>query len=301
MDFLGAILLIAAVLALLLGLDRGADTAWTDPQAGALLLIAIVITGAFLGVEAYWVSAPLAPTRILRDPRLLACFSANLWNSGGFAAAFFFLPLYDQAVEGISAGLASLRLLPAIFAVVTGSVIAGFAIRHIGRFYWLTVAAHVLLPIGILPTILCTGSPWSSAVGAAAGLTVSGLGNGSALTGNIMALLARAQRADHAVTTAISYLFRTLGCAVGIAIASSAVQAVLRSRLMDLPGIEPSELEELGRSLEAIKQLKPELRTQVRSMYEVAIRWGLVACAVMLLLAVASSGKVPLPRDRRRC
>lgn len=97
--------------------------------------------------------------------------------------------------------------------------------------------------------------------------------SGVAITTSLVALLSNASPDDSAVVIACSYLFRSLGSAIGISVASAILQQVLRSQLASRlgSGDAASEIEEHVRhSLDYIKELEPVTADVVRRCYQVA-------------------------------
>ncbi|KAI9747201.1 MAG: hypothetical protein M1815_004504 [Lichina confinis] len=143
-DFLGAFTLVIGVFALLLSLDRGSNVSWGQPLTLALLATSVVFLLAFVYVETKVASEPFAPGHIIFDRSLCASYLCNFFSFAGWMATIFYIPLYFQAVEGLSATQAGSKLIPAIVAGVSGSLFAGFLMKRTGKYYRLTVAAYTV-------------------------------------------------------------------------------------------------------------------------------------------------------------
>lgn len=124
-DFGGALTLILAVCALLVGLHEGANVSWDSPVAIVCLSVSVPLFALFVLVEVRYVAEPFAPRHVLFDRTLLACSLCNFFAASTWLAISYYLPLYWQAVEHLSATQAALRLLPGIIANVSGSLFAG--------------------------------------------------------------------------------------------------------------------------------------------------------------------------------
>lgn len=114
----------------------------------------------------------------------------------------------------------------------------------------------------------------------------------SATTTTLVALLSNASKDDTAVVIACSYLFRSLGSAMGVSIASAILQQVLRSQLAARlgSGEAAAEIEERVReSLDYIKELPPLTAEIVRRCYQVASMTVLGFSAFPMALAFVSS------------
>lgn len=81
-DYLGAGLLIIAVFGLLFGLDRGSNVAWRDVYTITSLAVAVPLFGIFLLVEVKIASEPFAPSHVVFERSLLACFLCNYFRYG---------------------------------------------------------------------------------------------------------------------------------------------------------------------------------------------------------------------------
>ena len=97
---------------------------------------------------------------------------------------------------------------------------------------------------------------------------------------------------DQAVTTAGSYLFRSLGSVVGISLSSTVIQQSLRGNLKEALGSgEEADkvIQKVRRSLDAIKKLDPKVAQVVRDCYEHAVLNGFALMTCVTFLAVVSS------------
>lgn len=124
-DFGGAITLILAISALLVGFEKGANVSWHSPATCIWLSVSLVSFTFFLFVEMKLASEPLAPRHVLFDRTMSACSLCNFFAFAAWLAITYYLPLYWQAAEDLSATQAALRLLPGILANVLGSLFAG--------------------------------------------------------------------------------------------------------------------------------------------------------------------------------
>ncbi|KAL9630555.1 MAG: hypothetical protein Q9164_006353 [Protoblastenia rupestris] len=288
-DFLGALVLVAAVFALLLGLDRGSNVSWSSNIAIASLCASVPLTAAFLFVEFRFASEPFAPSRIIFERSLIACYLVNFFSFACWMGVLFYLPLFFQAVDELSASQAGVRLLPAIAASVTGSLSGGLIMQKTGKYYWLTVCAYSTSALAVIPIILCTGLVVNNTYGISTGLVFSGFGTGIGVTTSLIGLIANASPEDQAIATACSYLFRSLGSVVGLSIAATVVQQSLRIQLenqLNSEGDAESLVKHIRESLGYVKSLSPEVQVIVRQCYGSAIRYGFV---VMLSLACCAA------------
>ena len=124
-DFVGAVLIIAAVTCLLIGFDNGSNESWSSSTARGCILASVAFFAAFFYVEINVAVEPFAPASVLLDRTLAACLASGFFIYGAWFSILYYLPLFWQAVEGLSATQASVRLLPGVGTGVFGSLLAG--------------------------------------------------------------------------------------------------------------------------------------------------------------------------------
>jgi hypothetical protein len=309
-DFLGALILVAAVSGLLLGLDRGSNVAWNIPITYVSLTVSAVSFILFILVEIYIASEPFAPGHIIFDRSLVACYACNFFSFGGWLAGLYYLPLRFQAVNGVSATVAGLQLVPCIVCGVSGSLAAGFFMRWTGKYYLITVLGYSLVTVGITVIFLFSGAITDSVPLIILGTVMCAFGNGVGVTTTLiglseseapitksaadrmMSVVSNAAPEDQAVVTACSYLFRSLGSVIGLSLSAAFVQQLLRDRLR-------SELQHTGdidrivqgvrQSLDFIKTLPPQVRDIVRHCYGWSTNLGFAFQIGIVFFALLSS------------
>ncbi|KAI0400987.1 major facilitator superfamily domain-containing protein [Xylaria palmicola] len=290
-DFAGALVLLAAVFLLLLGLDNGSNAGWGEAVTVAPLALAPLLFAAFALVEARVAGEPFAPGRVVLHPPLLAAYGANFFGVAGQMAVLFFAALFLQAALGLSATASGLAFLPSTAFALAGSLGGGLALRRTGRYYWLTAAGYCLLLVSIVPMVLGAGR--ASALITVVGLCVLTFGSSISITTSLIAIIANAAPEDSAVAVACSYLFRSLGTTIGISVSTAVLQQALRADLARRLGGSADrarEIEEQVRlSLDYIRRLDPDVALVVRGCYATATQWAFVPVAVFGALAVASS------------
>lgn len=291
-DFAGAFVLICAVFSLLLGLDRGSNMAWNAPITLVSLCLSFPLFILFMLIEQNFAAEPFAPARIIFEKSLVACYLVNFFSMGGFMSVIFYLPLFFQAVDGQTATQAGVRLVPSIAASVCGSLFGGILMQRTGRYYWLTVSAYAGSTLGMLLVLLFTGLIANTTYGILTGLSIAAFTNGIGITTTLIALIANAAPKDQAITTACSYLFRSLGSVVGLSLSATVVQQSLRTQLraqLSYGGEADRIAQKVRESLEYIKTLEPETRDIVRGCYEIATRNGFAFVLGVVSLATLSS------------
>ncbi len=184
MDFRGFCLATLAFPSLLLGLSRGADTAWDSPLVLALLFVGLTALGFFIQVELRQ-KDPMLRLSLFKDSMFrLAIFVQWI----GFFSLFglnFLMPLFLQRVQSMGAAEAGRVLLPM-------GIVAFFTMNAAGRMYHI-VGPRPLVVAGLL-VLAGTTWMWSRADETTSVLQlmliVSGRGLGLGLFGQTVQLVA---------------------------------------------------------------------------------------------------------------
>lgn len=229
-DVLGAALLIAAFVPLLLALSLGGHSfAWSSPRSLGLFGLAAVSLALFFVVENR-VSNPILPPHLFRNQTFSSANLAGFLISMAFMGVVMFLPLYLQLGMGVAATTSGLIMLPLMGGLIIGSTISGQLVSKTGQYrpFMLVGAGLLLLGVSLLAVFLGkVGLPVLCLMLLVVGL---GLGPGQSLF-NIATQNAVDPR-DIGVATSSNQFFRQIGSTVGAALAG----ALLTHRLASLGG-----------------------------------------------------------------
>ncbi|KAI0931747.1 hypothetical protein AcW2_000569 [Taiwanofungus camphoratus] len=205
-DFTGAVTLVVAVFALLLGLDRGGNISWTDHTAIASFVVFGVLFVTFMVIELRLASEPFAPKHIIVNKTLFASYCCNFFVAGAMLVTVFHVSLYLQAVQGMNAAQVGLALLPSVIGGVLGSLLSGLLMQATGKYHTLSITVFLMMLAGSSLIASVTG-PWKyTFAGLAVGLAANNFGGGAGITTTLIALIANAGPEDQAVATAGDFI-----------------------------------------------------------------------------------------------
>ena len=122
-------------------------------------------------------------------------------------------------------------------------------------------------------------------------LAVVGLATGAMLTITLLALISAVNPSEQAVVTSLSYVFRSTGSVVGLALASAVYQAVLENDLWRKIGDQKNAadvIRSIKDSLNEIDRLPSQMQGAVRSSYMVALRATFTTSAAFAVMALVS-------------
>ncbi|KAI4087191.1 MAG: hypothetical protein LQ339_008946 [Xanthoria mediterranea] len=253
-DVLGSLVLVSAIILLLVGLNSGGNTVpWNHPLVLASLPISLILFAAFAYVEMHLAIEPVIPVKLLLNQTVLAACLTSWFFSMAQLALTFYAPIFFQ-IQGKSAKVAGLLLIPTSVGAAVGGIASGVIIRASGRYYLLNIVVQLtfLLPLGlatrfnlktpvILPVIY---------------FFFTGLSYAGKLTITVTALIAAVKQKHQAVITSASYACRGTGSAIGIAVCSLVFQNTLKRRLWEEFGGEDEAASIIGRLRDNLKQIK---------------------------------------------
>ncbi len=283
-DYLGAALIVAGVSCFLLYLDwAGGDIGWTAPGSLALLTGFVALAALFVFVELR-AAEPILPMRLFRNKIFSVgngfSFLAGLAMFGGM----IFLPVYLQAVQGMSPTVSGLALLPAVFGIFSTSITSGQIMSRTGRYKIFPIlgGAVLLVAMWLLSTIKVDTPYWQVAVYA----YLFGAGLGFTMQTIVTAIQNAVERADMGVATSSATFFRMMGAAIGTAI----MGAVLTNRLAHHLTAEFGGRMPPGRvdanNVQAIQQLPQPFKNHVLVAFTSAIDDVFLASLPFVALAL---------------
>ncbi|MCJ1377454.1 hypothetical protein MMC17_000549 [Xylographa soralifera] len=272
-DWLGAFTLIATLVLLLLGLNSGGNVVpWTHPLVLTTLPLSIVSLLGFIYLESNYAVEPVIPVRLLLHRTVLSACLTNWFLTMATFGIIFYGPIYFQ-VRGFSATQAGARLIPQSVGIGLGSVGSGIIMRWLGRYYTLNlgIQAIFLLGMALISSFTFDTPTWLPIVA----FLCTGIGYSGMLTVTLIALISAVDHAHQAVMTSASYAFRSTGSTIGITIASSVFQNVVKSELWGRFGDRKDAATIIPRirdSLDEIKRLPDSWKADVMEVYMDALR-----------------------------
>ena len=149
LDPIGTVLFMPAIVCLLLALQWGGSTyAWHNGRIIALLILFVILTSAFIGVQIWKKDMGTVPPRIVKQRSIAAGMYAQFCSGAAMFTMIYYLPIWFQAIKAVSAVQSGIRSLPLILALVVGSVSAGAAVSKIGYYTPFMIAQGVIMSAG---------------------------------------------------------------------------------------------------------------------------------------------------------
>ena len=156
LDLLGAGLMVAAALVLMLALAWGGRRyAWASPEILGLVAASVILWCLF-ALRLARAPEPFIPTTVLRDRVVAAIVVAGFFSIGTIIGLTIMTPLYLGLVVGLKAGESSLALIAFVVGTTVGAMAAGRAMARLERYkrvplIGLVVAAVLLAVLAVHP------------------------------------------------------------------------------------------------------------------------------------------------------
>ncbi len=218
-DYLGAILLVAGAVPLLLGFSwAGTQYAWDSWQVILMFVIAVVMLTAFFWLEMR-IAEPIISPRLFKNSIFLISVIATFLVSAGMFGAILYLPLFVQAVLGNSATNSGFVLTPLMIGFMVSSIVGGQLLSRTGRYKALALIGFAVAALGMF--LLSRMSVTTSEGEVVRDMIVTGLGIGVMMSlFTIVVQNAFPYRQLGEVTATLTF-FRSIGSTIGVAVMGS--------------------------------------------------------------------------------
>jgi len=255
-DYLGALLMVSSVTALLIGISVfGPESGWLSSKTLATLGLAFVLAVVFLMQERR-ATEPILPLDLFKNHTFSLTSALGFIIGAGMFGAIVMLPLYLQVVQGNSATMAGLKLIPFMLGIVSMSIVSGKMISKHGHYKRFPVMGLAIMTVGIalLSTLNETTPFWQLSIYA----VLIGAGLGLSMQTIVIALQNAVEMKDLGIATSANTFFRSIGSTIGVALFGSLYASRLAINLPngveELAATNPTAL--IGATPEAFEQLR---------------------------------------------
>jgi EmrB/QacA subfamily drug resistance transporter len=254
-DYVGAILLISAVSALLLVTSwGGVAMPWSSPAILGLTLIGVVLVVLFV-LQELRAPEPIIPARLFADRVVRIANIASFITAMTMFGAIVFLPVFLQLVMGISASRSGMLIIPLMGGTVIGAYGAGQVMRGTGRYKLLPLTGLAIVSAAFL--LLSTATATTPSALAILYMGMAGVGFGLVMPSMLLSVQNAAQSRDIGTATSSIAFFRSLGASFGVAALWTVLLIAFARALPPGSGIGPDVLRG---GPEAFGTIPPELR-----------------------------------------
>lgn len=225
-DYIGALLLTGGLSLLLVAITRvGQGVPLLAAQTLWLLGAALALLALFIRHEHHTVE-PLVPLDLFRIRTVWTGCAILFISFFQVVALSVLVPYGMQTLDGIGPDQAALQLIAFSLAIPLGAFISGRWMLHSGRYKPLQIVGTGMLPLAML-TLAYLGP--HAALGTSMALAVAGVATGMTMPTSLVAVQNAVPQKNIGIATAMTALFRSMGGAVGVAVLSSILFAMLHA------------------------------------------------------------------------
>ncbi|KLP03891.1 probable DHA14-like major facilitator; ABC transporter [Fusarium fujikuroi] len=287
LDPIGTVCFLPGVVCLLLALQWGGTKyPWSSGKVIGPLVLSTVLLAAFVAVQVWKGDKATVPPRIMRQRTVVSASVFTLLLSAAYFAIVFYIPIWFQAIKGVSAIKSGIMCLPMILSVVIFSLVAGGGVTAIGHYVPFAYASSILTAIGAgLITTFETDTGHPKWIGYQ---FLFGAGVGCGIQLGIIASQVVLQEADIPTGTAIITLCQMLGGAISISAAQSIFGNLLGHGISQTVGEDLNIVTQVG-ATDLKDVVDPRFYARVLEVYNSALTetWYLsVALAALSIVGV---------------
>lgn len=221
LDFVGAALMVAATIALLLALSwGGVRYPWLSSAVLGLIGASTVLWAAFAW-RLLRAPEPLIPLTMLAEPVVLGIATAGFFSIGTIVGLSIFIPIYVELVLGHSPSASGIVLIAFMAGATFGSMVAGRLMPRLEHYKRVPIFA---MPVGIMALIVLASMPADlTLVQVAVLFAVGGAGMGPMWPATTVIIQNAVPLHQLGIATGTLSFFRQLGSALVVAIFAAIV------------------------------------------------------------------------------
>ncbi|KAF6220748.1 hypothetical protein HO133_003181 [Letharia lupina] len=302
-DWMGSVIFIASTTGFLIPLSWGGVSypwnswrTYVPLSASALGLVVLYM------YEEYVATNPIIRTSIFKNRNAAAAYISVVLHGMVVAGSLYYLPLYYEAVQGLSPILSGVALFPETFTVAPGAFIVGSLISRTGRYRWAVWSGWSITTLGLgllyLLDVHTTTVEWiflNLVVGVGLGFNYTALG---------VTLQAATTEENMSSAVAMFTFSRLMGQALGVVIGGVTFQDQMRTKLLAIPSLAPMADQYANNGAALALQIKTihnsDDRNMVIQVYADSLKtvWA-VLCGAAGLALLASLMITDLSLDRQ--
>ena len=236
MDPIGTALFLPGIVCFILALQWGGATyPWNDGRVIALFVVAGILLLSFVVVQIWRQEDGTIPPRIIKQRSVACGVLYAMCIGGGMISMLYTLPIWFQAVKGVSAIKSGIDTIPLVLSLVVGAILSGAIITRTGYYApWLFVSTiFMAIGSGLMTTFkIHTGhSAWIGYQ------VLFGLGLGTGMQQPSMAAQTVLAQADVSIGISLMFFAQSFGGAIWVCIGQSLFVNYLTDGLKTVPGI----------------------------------------------------------------
>ncbi|MGB6058093.1 MAG: MDR family MFS transporter [Microthrixaceae bacterium] len=286
-DYLGALLVVTGVTALLLVTTWGGSRyEWASGQILGLVALGAVLLVLFCVWETR-AAEPVLPMRLFKGQIFSTTMLLATLIGVGLYGSISFLPLFLQAVSGVSATSSGLLMLPMMAGVMSTSIASGRIVARTGKYRVWPIVGMCVAVLGAV--LLSTIHPHTSIALISFYSLVLGIGMGMVMQTIVIVVQNAVDFSDMGVATSSVTFFRQIGGSFGVAVFGTVLTTTIARELPGLlpAGADPATVAEALNSPDTVRDLPSALREAGLEAMARGLHWMFLGAAVALAAGIA--------------
>jgi EmrB/QacA subfamily drug resistance transporter len=215
-DWPGALALVTFLVPLLIVAEQGRTWGWSSGGALACYAIGAIGFVLFVLAERAYGDEALLPLRMFRNRSFAVAAVGSIVMGAGMFGGILLLPQYLQIVQGSSATVAGLQMIPLVAGIMAGAVGSGITISRTGKYKVFPLVGIVFMTVALLSlsfVVTADASVWTLVPF----MVLLGLGLGFNFQPVILAVQNSVSPREMGVATSSVTFFRQMGGTIGVA------------------------------------------------------------------------------------
>lgn len=280
-DYVGAALLTTSVTCLILMLSwTSEEYGWASGSSMVLGTAAVLLGIAFFFWEKH-APEPVMPLHLFSNDTIRITVPLVAFAGSIIYGANAFIPLFLQAVTGVSPTNSGLLLVPIMMGVTVMSVATGRMTTRTGKYKHWPVVGAVSLTIGMVLLSFMADSA-AGLASALVGMLFVGLGIGSIMPTSTLASQNAVEWHELGVASSTVTFFRTLGGVIGLAAFGAVLNSGLTGKVDEQVLQAPRKIKDLPEPTRS--DVLEVLSSAITNIYKIAIPISILVIIIALRL-----------------
>ncbi|KAF2092286.1 putative MFS multidrug transporter [Saccharata proteae CBS 121410] len=287
LDPIGTTCFMPSIICLLLALEWGGSTyAWSNGRIIALFVIFGVLIIGFVAVQILKPDTATVPPRIVKQRTIAAGAWFTFCNSSAMMVMLYYLPIWFQAIKGVSAVKSGIMSIPLVLGLVVASIMTGILVSKLGYYTPFLILSSILASTGAgLLTTFKTNTGHAYWIGYQ---VLFGLGLGFGQQQTNIAVQVVLKKEDVPMGTTLIFFATQLGGAIFVSVSENLFTSNLASSLAGISGLDPAKVVKSG-ATEIRNVVNADQLPAVLEAYNNALMKALTAGLVMACFSILGS------------
>ncbi|KAK9477924.1 efflux pump antibiotic resistance protein [Lipomyces japonicus] len=220
LDFFGILCLFPSIICLLLALQWGGSKySWANARIIVLFILFGLLFVGFVAVQIWKKETATVPLRIIKNRSIVAGILYTFCVGGVMMIYIYYLPIWFQAIKGVSSIKSGIMSLPLVLSLSTASILAGILVSRIGYYTPFMYIGTFFISIGA--GLIITFKPTTMHAKWIGFQFIFGFGLGLGMQQSNVAAQTVLERKDVPTGASLMMFSQTLGGAIFLSIAET--------------------------------------------------------------------------------